>query len=68
MVSTIANSLFSIFTGIVRVIIAFIIAFYYLLSSKDVVDGISEFGRMKLGKEQATAVGSFMKSVDNVFG
>ncbi|MEX1377917.1 MAG: AI-2E family transporter [Eubacteriales bacterium] len=67
-VSAIANSLFSIFTGIVRVIIAFIIAFYYLLSSKDVVAGISEFGRMKLGNEQATAVGSFMKSVDNVFG
>ena len=36
-VSAIANSLLAIFTGIIRFVIAFIIAFYYLLSSKDVV-------------------------------
>jgi len=67
-VSILANSLFSIFSGIIKFVIAFIISFYYLLSSKDVVSGVSEFGRMKLGKEKADSVGIFLKDVDRVFG
>jgi len=67
-VTAIANSLFSIFSGIIKFVIAFIIAFYFLLSSKDVVKGVSEFGRTKLGKEKADSVGTFLKSVDLVFG
>jgi len=67
-VSVLANSLFSIFSGIIKFVIAFIISFYYLLSAKDVVAGVSEFGRMKLGKEKADSVGTFIRSVDWVFG
>ena len=67
-VSILANSLFSIFSGIIRFVIAFIISFYYLLSSKEVVSGVSEFGRMKLGKEKADSIGTFLKDVDRVFG
>lgn len=67
-VTTLANSIFSIFSSIIKFVIAFIIALYYLLSSNDVVSGVSEFGRLKLGKEKANSVATFLQSVDWVFG
>lgn len=67
-VTAVANSLFSIFSSIIKFVIAFIISFYYLLSSKEVVSGVSEFGRLKLGKERADSVATFLRSVDWVFG
>ncbi len=67
-VTTLANSLFSIFSGIIKFVIAFIIAFYFLLSAKDVVAGVSEFGKTKLGEQKAASLGSFLESVDLVFG
>ena len=67
-VAALANSLFSAFSSIIKFAIAFIIAFYYLLSSKDVVTGVSEFGKMKLGETRASSMGTFLRSVDLVFG
>lgn len=62
-VTTLANSIFSIFSSVIKFAIAFIIAFYFLLSAKDVVSGVSEFGRLRLGEERANSVGTFVKSV-----
>ena len=67
-VTTLATSIFSIFSSIVRFVIAFVIALYYLLSSKEVVKGVSEFAGLKLGKERSASIGTFLRSVDWVFG
>ena len=67
-VTAVANSFFSIFSSIIKFVIAFIIAFYYLLSSNDVVAGVAEFGKLKLGEERSASLGTFLRSVDWVFG
>ncbi len=66
--TTLLNSLFSVLSSVIRFIIAFVIAFYFLLSSKDVVDGVSEFSTLKLGKEKSANIATFLRSVDWVFG
>lgn len=67
-ITSFATSMFSIFSSMFRFVLALIIAFYYLLTSADVKDGVAEFLKLRYGKKRTASIGEFLKSVDWVFG